>query len=151
MTLLLKLKFKEVNYSCQDYLAYSDNEPVHIEHFKYEVEGEGTKGVAFCHHISYEFDPDETGSTPIQFRGYMHFEGTFNNYQGSFLAQEDGVCNPSGRKTRGTIVDADDELVMMTGSFEYHFDTPLCFDKDQKAQTDRTRDKEVEVFFDIDL
>lgn len=149
--MLLKLKFKEVNYSCQDYLSNSDNEPVQIEHFKYEVEGEGTKGVAFCHHISYEFDPDETKNTPVLFRGYMHFEGMFNNYHGSFLSQEDGVCNPSGRQTRGSIVDANDELVMMTGSYEYHFDSPFCFDKEQKPQTDRSRDKLIEVVFDVEV
>ncbi len=117
----LNLQFKEISYSCHDYHDRDEGVPIHLENYVFEVQGNGTQGMAYSHHIRYEFDPDVQGNTPVLFRGFLHFVGTFNNYEGSFLAQEDGVCNPSGRQIRGRIVDCTDELITMTGSYEYAF------------------------------
>lgn len=161
--LSIKLSFKEVGYTSHDHHINKDSALVHVENYQYEVKGEGTNGIAYCHHLSYDFDLDAAGNTPILFRGFMHFVGTFNHYEGEFLAQEDGVFKASGNQVCGRIVDASQELVMLTGQYEYSFDPPHRLklmnskidNKQANHQTqhndDRQKCKHVDVYFDIEL
>lgn len=116
-----------------------------IEQLTFAVQGEKTEGTAECYQMRMDYACDALGKAPMMQKGFLQFSGTFNSCTGTFLAGEEGVNTPSGRKVSGRILDATDELLTLKGEYEYFIKKDSFIKGDEKGdeQTESSPDRKL--------